>query len=287
MARKRTSVFEDIVMIVSMAPWWVGIILAAVSYAILHPIASQPVIAVQKAAVDPNTALNQMFSSATKGLFIAMAIFAQYVFPFAFILGSIVSAIKSAQRKRLYGKVERHSDVSVLNQMTWENFEELVGEYFRRNGYKVTRDGGNGPDGGVDLKLRSGSETHLVQCKQWRAHKVGVQPVREFYGVMTAHGATGGYFISSGQYTAEAKAFVRGLNLELVDGEKLKKMIEVARKKPEAPVVVPETGQAAAPPACPKCGIAMTKRIAQRGHHAGKEFWGCQDFPRCDGIRSL
>jgi restriction system protein len=194
-----------------------------------------------------------------------LAIFGQYLFPAAFTLGAIMSAINTARRKRLYGKVAMHSDASVLNQMSWDEFEQLVGEYFLQIGYKVTRAGGNGPDGGVDLMLRKGSEIHLVQCKQWKAHKVGVQPVREFYGVMTAHGATGGYFISSGEYTAEAKSFVRGLNLELVDGKKLKKMISVAHRSPEAPAAVPETGQAATPPACPKCAIMMAKRIAQRG----------------------
>jgi restriction system protein len=43
--------------------------------------------------------------------------------------------------------------------------------------------GGGGPDGGVDLVLRkpggNGSEKFLVQCKQWRALKVGVDVVRE------------------------------------------------------------------------------------------------------------
>jgi len=280
MARKRTSVFEDIVMIVSMAPWWVGVILAVVSYLVMHAVASRPVM---PAGVSPG----QVGEAVSKGMTTTLAMLGQYLFPAAFGLGAVVSAITSAKTKLQYGKVQKRSDVSVLNEMNWEDFERLVGEYFRRSGYSVTRAGGSGPDGGLDLALRKGGETYLVQCKQWRAYKVGVQSVREFYGVLSSRGAAGGYFVTSGEYTKEAKAFVRGLNLELVDGEKLKKMIEVARKKPEAPVVVPETGQAAAPPACPKCGIAMTKRIARRGNHAGKEFWGCQDYPRCDGIRSL
>ena len=281
MARKRTTVFEDIMVTVSKAPWWVGIVLAVVAYFVLHAIASRPVM------MPTTVAPGQVGEAVSKGLITTLAIFGQYLFPAAFTLGAIMSAINTARRKRLYGKVAKHSGASVLNQMSWDDFEQLVGEYFLRIGYKVTRAGGNGPDGGVDLVLRKGSETHLVQCKQWKAHKVGVQPVREFYGVMTAHGATGGYFISSGEYTAEAKSFVRGLNLELVDGKKLKKMISVAHRSPEAPASVPETGQTATPPACPKCGITMAKRIAQRGNHTGKEFWGCQDFPRCDGIRSL
>ncbi|WP_277059062.1 restriction endonuclease, partial [Trichlorobacter lovleyi] len=98
----------------------------------------------------------------------------------------------------------------------------LIAEYYRRSGFQVTREGGNGPDGGIDLVLRQKTETYLVQCKQWKAYKVGVQPVREFYGVMASRGAAGGYFVTSGEYTEEAKSFVLGLNVELVDGRKLR-----------------------------------------------------------------
>ena len=39
--------------------------------------------------------------------------------------------------------------------------------------------------------LRKGGEKFLVQCKQWKAFNVGVQTVREFYGVMAAEHASG------------------------------------------------------------------------------------------------
>jgi restriction system protein len=32
---------------------------------------------------------------------------------------------------------------------------------------------------GVDLALTKGTEKFLVQCKQWKAYKVGVDVVRE------------------------------------------------------------------------------------------------------------
>lgn len=49
--------------------------------------------------------------------------------------------------------------------------------------------GQGGADGGVDLLLqRDGSKT-LVQCKQWKQQKVGVNIVREQFGLLTHHGA--------------------------------------------------------------------------------------------------
>lgn len=40
-------------------------------------------------------------------------------------------------------------------------------------------------------------------------------------------------------------------------------------------------------PACPKCGKTMLRRMQKKGQSQGREFWGCSDYPRCDGLRPL
>lgn len=40
-------------------------------------------------------------------------------------------------------------------------------------------------------------------------------------------------------------------------------------------------------PACPKCGKTMLKRLQKRGQSQGREFWGCTDYPNCNGTRPL
>ena len=37
-------------------------------------------------------------------------------------------------------------------------------------------------------------------------------------------------------------------------------------------------------PNCPKCGRPMVRRTARRGSNAGRDFWGCSEFPRCRGV---
>jgi len=37
-------------------------------------------------------------------------------------------------------------------------------------------------------------------------------------------------------------------------------------------------------PACPKCGKSMLKRMQKKGQQQGREFWGCSDYPNCNGI---
>lgn len=40
-------------------------------------------------------------------------------------------------------------------------------------------------------------------------------------------------------------------------------------------------------PVCPKCGAPMRKRMIKKGIHQGEEFWGCTEYPQCDGTRRI
>lgn len=279
MARKRNqSTFEDLIDIVALFPWWVGIILAAVFYFWLHHVASTPVVVDQQ---------GQMSAVMTQAMYKGLATGGQYVLPLICIIGAGLSALGRRKRKQLLDDVNASPAVSALNEMSWQEFEMLVGEAFRRKGYAVAETGGGGADGGFDLVLRKGGEKFLVQCKQWKAYKVGVTTVRELYGVMAAEGAAGGFVVTSGVFTQEAKSFAAGKNIGLIDGAELKAVIKgIPQQRPattahSAPQSAPAVN---ANQDCPKCGGAMVKRTARHGANAGKAFWGCSDFPRCREI---
>lgn len=40
-------------------------------------------------------------------------------------------------------------------------------------------------------------------------------------------------------------------------------------------------------PVCPKCGKPMLRRTQKKGQMQGREFWGCSDYPKCNGIRPI
>ena len=40
-------------------------------------------------------------------------------------------------------------------------------------------------------------------------------------------------------------------------------------------------------PTCPKCGEPMRLRNARKGPRAGGQFWGCTNYPECDGLREV
>jgi restriction system protein len=210
------------------------------------------------------------------------------------LVGAAISAWKKRERKALIRDVVQSAAADVLDGMSWQQFERLVGEAFRLQGYSVIETGGGGADGGVDLILTKGSEKFLVQCKQWKAFKVGVDVVRELYGVMAAKGAAGGYIVTSGRFTAEATNFASGRNVQLIDGPQLHALIGHVRGGQSAypgarrgTTQEPTTEQTAQNPNCPICSQAMVKRVAKRSPNAGNVFWGCSSYPSCRGTRQL
>lgn len=40
-------------------------------------------------------------------------------------------------------------------------------------------------------------------------------------------------------------------------------------------------------PLCPKCGKPMLRRMQKKGQLQGREFWGCSDYPNCNGARPI
>ncbi|MGH8728931.1 MAG: restriction endonuclease [Burkholderiales bacterium] len=113
---------------------------------------------------------------------------------------------------------------------------------------------------------------------------VGVDVVRELFGVMSACGAVGGFVVTSGSFSPDARAFADGRNVELIAGEKLLEMIQEVQR---SEATTKPSVQSSAAPACPACGSSMVRRVAKKGSNAGRAFWGCPTFPRCKGTRAV
>lgn len=145
----------------------------------------------------------------------------------------------------------------------------------------VEERGGSSPDGGIDLVLWKGGRKTVVQCKHWQARQVGVTLVRELYGVMTAEGANDAIFVSSGEYTDDARAFADGKPIQLMGGRELERMIQSVQ-----PVAAPRPATESVP-ICPKCARPMVRRTARSGQYGGQAFWGCSAFPQCRGTRPI
>ena len=179
-----------------------------------------------------------------------------------------------------------------IEEIGWNEFEQLVIEGFLRRGYHAVG-GTRAAVTGGDLLLRRDRETYLVHCKAWRSKKVGLSTVKALHQAMQARGANGGFLLSFGRVGRDAARYAGGEKMQMLDGPGLKALIEPVRhslrlaQAPASAPVTPVNRAVPESPACPLCGKAMRMRTAKRGSHAGHGFWGCIDHPHCKGLRAL
>jgi restriction system protein len=141
-------------------------------------------------------------------------------------LAALISFLDERRRRHLLGM---QSGVGVLSTMDWREFEWLVSEAFRKQGYSVREISLSDGDGGVDLILHKDGMMTLVQCKQWRTKLVDVRRVREMYGLLVHHHADVVKIIAIGGYTDDAQRFVHGKPIELICGNALLSMLREVR----------------------------------------------------------
>lgn len=264
--RKKTNFLEDLFNLAAALPWWVGVTLAVIVFWFLDSLAAQPVPVV--------TNSSQLLSGVKYQALQMLGFYGRFVFPFFLLAGSVASFFARRKRRKLLETARNTESSDPFATLSWHDFELLVGQYFRELGYSVAETS-FGADGGVDLRVKDGANTYLVQCKLWKASKVPVTVVRELYGVMMAEGASGAIVVSSGEFTADAKAFAEGKSIVLVDGRLL--VNSIRNKAPQS--------ERKADIACPLCGSEMQLRKARKGPKAGHLFYGCSRYPSCKGVR--
>jgi restriction system protein len=266
--RKNEGIFD----LLATLPWWVSVVAAGLAYIFFK-------------RVFPGLAGQSVFLKVMAQAFQGNAGLVSCLF----LIPAPVAYFSATRRRKL---LESQTGIESIRAMSWHDFELLVGEAFRRQGYAVDEYGGSAPDGGVDLVLHKGAKMTVVQCKRWREVQVSVQPVRELLGVMHAAGADAAVFVSSGSYTSDAVEFARGQPIRLINGDELASMVAAIQEERQiesrlAKALAPSQNTPQAAQACPVCGSGMVRRVAKKGRNAGLPFWGCSQYPGCKGTRPM
>ena len=240
-------------------PWWISVIVAGIAFIGLKFLL-------------PAVLRGPLFSELAK-LCSSWALLVACIV----LLPGMISVFNTWRKGEL---LKSQKGLSSLLNLSWRAFEEVIGEIYRGRGYHVSENTGPGADGGIDLVARKEGETVLIQCKHWKSKKIGVSTVREMFGLWNAERATEIHIVTCGNFTEEAKQFARGKPMKLIHGASLVQLINRGQPVP------PRTDdQQKARVVCPQCGSGMVLRTAKTGAHAGKQFWGCERFPDCRGIR--
>jgi len=311
--KQRQSLFEELFEIATKLPWWVGVVLAAVAYFVLHHYAVMEITVTAGAG--------GVGSGLVKGVFKGLASVLQYILPLVCLVGALVSAISQAKNKQdavgepsvlpletraepalprtasgpdLYELWKMPAEgagaagaprpdqwsLDLLRAIDWKRFEEVCAEYFRLCGFHATTQS-RGPDGGIDVKLYAPKDqskiVNIVQCKQW-GKPIGPTALREFLGVMTASKLSRGVFVASSTFNVEATRFAAENQIHLLDGRRfLNKILERSPLDQKQLLKVATEGDYLTP-SCPSCGIKLIKRENRKDNST---FWGCSNFPRC------
>ncbi len=161
------------------------------------------------------------------------------------------------------------------DKLTWvrglspKEFEDYIAELFNRLGYRAHAIGGPN-DGGIDVIAEKDGRKHYIQCKKYfKARKVELREVRDFYGALADKLANGkGYFITTSKFTLPAEQFADDKPIELIDGIRLLEYIKLVKPK--------EKEQDTRTDICPQCEGILIKRKGKYG-----EFMGCSNYPKC------
>ncbi|MEX1827021.1 restriction endonuclease [Luteibacter sp. CQ10] len=119
-----------------------------------------------------------------------------------------------------------------LTRLGWQDFEHHLSEHYRDQGYRVEL-AAPAPSlkalgSGIDLRLRRGNESLIVQCRHWDASEVGAQEVSELLSMMLHEASTGGILVTRGRFDSHAQALARRQpRLQLVDGDLLRVMLKL------------------------------------------------------------
>jgi len=117
-------------------------------------------------------------------------------------------------RRYSFDHVKRLDQIKSLDPI---DFEHFVGDLFERMGYTVQTTARTG-DEGIDLYLRKGNKTAIVQCKRKQYDgTVGQSVVRDLFGAMVHSGADEAYLVTTGTFSLPARSWATGKPIYLID----------------------------------------------------------------------
>jgi restriction system protein len=117
-----------------------------------------------------------------------------------------------------------------IEALTGQEFEGLMKALLIEMGFQADLTEVTG-DGGIDIialldKPFCGGR-YIFQCKRYAENNVvGSPAIRDFYGAVTADRAVKGIFVTTSDFSAQAKEFAAQVGIELVNRSRLNQLLE-------------------------------------------------------------
>jgi restriction system protein len=208
----------NIVDFLAQIPWWVSITISASFYLLLKFVV--PYIETQ------STLVNEVHSSLSPLLapIVALALLS----PISF------SLLRSNRKKKLD---ELKDEIQSIQDLSWQQFKELVAKAYSRNGYIIMENSAFTSDPSVDLVMRKSSKLYLVQCRYWLNRKLGLREVKNLFSLMHEKQASGVFILTTGIFTYEARHYAAARPINLLDGVELVALLGKVESNPETEIL--------------------------------------------------
>lgn len=153
------------------------------------------------------------------------------------------AAREYAEKERIHAEEERKrnelllkADMQSVDKMSGKEFEEYVCALYNKLGYEATQTKLSG-DFGADIIAKRNSVPHIIQTKR-SASKISVSAVQEIVGAKSYYRAFSCIVVTNNYFTSPAIKLAMANNVELVDRDKLAKIIISAQSLSQPPEIV-------------------------------------------------
>jgi restriction system protein len=127
------------------------------------------------------------------------------------------------QARREQDNLRFRTDVlNAVRNLSWDGYQALIADVFRRKGFEVFPPPEGGPDLDViDMVADRDGQRFLVNCQLRAIPEVPLAAVAEMARVVGNYVVSGAYLIADGTFEAGAVEYAPTANIVMVDGEAL------------------------------------------------------------------
>lgn len=196
----------------------------------------------------------------------------------------LIAALGAVVAHRWRTNVLSHDNLQSIRRLSQKDFNHLVEEGFRHQGYLVQSSERFSSRAGIDLILRKSEKHILVLCRR------DPEPRRQMAAVQELHTATAtlqggsGLLITCESVAPEVKVFAADQGIAVIEGSALLKLVERASGRIFRPAMRREphfTTPLTAIPACTSCGGPMAPEGYDERGDGEQETWFCARGEGC------
>jgi len=124
--------------------------------------------------------------------------------------------------RKFHDQRARNAAEPVFDELSGVEFETYLARLLKQDGFENIRGTAATGDQGADLLATKANRTIVIQAKRYRG-AVGNKAVQEVAAAVKFYRADEGWVITSGTFTASAKALAQANNVRLIDGYALRR----------------------------------------------------------------